>query len=99
MMADFTEGAIACLSESSNEVRECLGDILVKGFAYVPITKYFREAIASSFAVPYDQVASLSQNDAVKLGVQSINEPEVLDAFRFHAQLVDDLWAKQLAVA
>lgn len=97
MMKEFVEGAIECLEDCSDEMKECLAKIIIKGFRFVSITPTFRESVSSSFDVPIEQVAELDQDDVVKLGLNSLNDAEVKDAFLFHASLVDELWRLQLS--
>ena len=92
MMEEFVKGAIECLDDCTEEMRECLNNIILKGFRFVAITPIFRESISSSFDVPIEQVAELDQDDVVKLGLNSLNHAEVKDAFLFHASLVDEFW-------
>ena len=96
MMSEFLEGAFTCIDDCSQEVQECLGRIIIKGFAFVSITPIFRETMANAFNVPVDQVLKLSQSDVIKLGLTSLGEKNVKDSFRFHAELVDELWRLQL---
>ena len=96
MMQDFVEGAIAVLEDCSDEVRDCLSGILVKGFAYVKITQSFREIVSESFGVSLEQIQELADEDIVRLGLPHICERDIADSFRFHASLVDRLWKKQL---
>ena len=96
MMTEFLEGAFTCLDDCSQEVRDCLARIIVKGFDFVKITLNFRIIMAESFSVPLDQVLSLKQADVIKLGLTSLGEYRVREAFIFHAELVDKLWELQL---
>jgi len=92
MMREFVEGAIECLDDCSDEIKECLAKIIIKGFRFVAITPSFRESVSTAFDVPIEQVAELDQDDVVKLGLGSLQTTEVKDAFLFHAEIVDELW-------
>ena len=93
MMEDFITAAIATLENCNEEVRDCLQKIIVKGFDHVKIISTFREAVANSYGVSFAHVEGLKQADVVKLGLLTIAEPEVADAFKFHASQVDNVWA------
>ena len=93
MMVDFQEAAFACLEDCSEELRTCLSNIIVKGFKKVPLTPFFKEAVGESFNIA-GQLPKLSDEEIIRLGLESLGEPEIRDAFRFHAELVDRYWAK-----
>ena len=92
MMEDFIIAAIATLEDCNDEVRDCLRKIIVKGFGHVSIISTFREAVAISYGVSFSHVANLKQSEVVRLGLLTIAEPEVADAFKFHASQVDQVW-------
>jgi len=92
MMREFVEGAIECLENCSDEMKECLAKIITKGFRFASITPSFRESVSTAFDVPIEQVAELDQDDVVKLGLNSLQTTEVKDAFLFHAEIVDEFW-------
>jgi len=93
MMQDFIAAAVATLEDCNDEVRDCLRKIIVKGFGHVSIVSSFREAVALSYGVEFSHVEKLKQSEVVRLGLLTIGEPDVAEAFRFHASMVDQVWS------
>ena len=97
-MREFIEAALSAFEDCTDEVRDTLRDIIRRGFAYCQITSNFRTAVADSYGVPLAQVESMEQTEVINLGYLTLDEPEVADAFRFHARLVDEVWNRLLQV-
>lgn len=93
MMVEFQEAAFACLEDCTDELRTCISDIIVKGFLKVPLTPTFKEAVGRSFNI-IDQLHKLSDEEMIRLGLQSLGEPDMKDVFLFHAELVDTYWER-----
>ena len=92
MMREFIAAAVVTFEECSEEVRECLRKIIVRGFEPVHVTPSFREAVAEAFGVDYETVAEMKQNDLVRMGLLVVLEPKVKEAYENHARLVDKFW-------
>ena len=91
-MRDFIDSAFDALENCTDEVRDCLRDIIIRGFAYCKITSGFRKAVAASYGVPLGQVEEMNQAEVINLGFLTLDEPGMTEAFRFHAELVDEVW-------
>lgn len=92
-MLNFIEAAFVCLEDCSDQLRACVSDIVVKGFLKVPLTPIFKEAVGDSFNIS-TQMEKLSDEEFIRLGLQSLGEPSMRDVFLFHAELVDCYWER-----
>lgn len=97
MMRDFIEAAVATFGDCTEEVRECLRKIIVKGFSCVPVTPSFRETVADAYGVDFETVRQMKQSDLVRLGLLVVNEYQVREAYENHAELVDKFWGLLLS--
>ena len=97
MMKDFIEAAVATFGDCTEEVRECLRKIIVRGFKVVPVTPSFRETVADAYGVDYETVRQMKQSDLVRLGLLVINEHQIQTAYENHAHLVDQFWGLLLS--
>ena len=93
MMSDFIRAALETFEDCNENVRECLRQIVVRGFALVPVTPTFRKVIAEAYGVEFETVETMGQNELVRLGLLVISEPEVSDAYKGHAEMVDQYWS------
>ena len=93
MRANFVRAALDFFtSEEVEALRSTVTEVIVQGFSKVPLTPSFREAVAEAFGTPCSEIATVPDCELVKLGLRSLDQPCVRDAFLFHAGLVDRFW-------
>jgi hypothetical protein len=92
MMRDFVAATLEAFDDCTEDMRECLRKIIVRGFAPVKVTPSFRAVIAEAFGVDFQTVETMKQNDLVRMGLLVMQEPEVVKAYQNHAELVDQFW-------